>query len=319
MEISKEFKDKLVKSLGERLRERLGDSIHIIVEEKVHNNGQKEPAMYIRKDGSDQIAICGLEKIYRSYCDNPRDLESISNSIVEDFMESGRIEHVKKKVTCYQSVREQLQFKLINAAANRERLQLLPHIRYMDLAIIFYVLVESDSEDYLTLEVTRDLLGTWGVNINDIYKDAFRNMEKEAVPPLPMNMVMRDLFQKEYEDGDIKLEEFLAELQHLKRKEDEMYVLTNQRSLHGACRLLDIDALQQLSDKLESSMYLIPSSLHEILLFSTKSRMKLDEIEIMIREINQSDVEVQDRLSNSVYLFDRELGSVRMIREGEPL
>lgn len=313
MEIKKAFQEELVK----RLTEGLGDSVCIAVAEKTRNNGHKEPAIFIQRDGNENAAIC-LGMLYQTYCENSYNLEPIADSILQDFKNLDKVKQEKENLMSYQSVRNQLYLKVINAEANLQRLKQLPHVLYLDLAVVFYVLIDNCSENSLTLEVTDSLLDMWEVDLNDIYKDALQNMGKEAIPPQPIDVVLKDIIQNEYAAGDINLEDYTTALK-AEKKEDRMYVLTNERSLLGACRLLDVYALQKLSDHLGSSLYLIPSSLHEILILPSKATMKPEEIGSIIREINQTEVEAQDRLSNSVYLFDRELHSTRILREGAPL
>lgn len=313
MKIRKEFQEELEK----QLREGLGNSVHVSNEMRIRNNGKREPVLNIRRNGSSQITTCSTENLYKAYCENPDCLESVTESIMQDFKKFDKLEWVKEKIMSYQSAREQLHLKLINAKANHERLGQLPHFPYLDLAVIFYVTVETETEDIMTVEVTKDLLNAWHMDINDIYRDAFQNMKKEAIPPKPLSEVMKDLFQMEFGDGDIDLETWIKLKAMGRTMENEMYVLTNPRSLLGACRLLDVDALQGISDKLGCNLYLIPSSLHEIIILPAKDKPEV--IGNMIMGINETEVEAQDRLSNALYLFEIDTRSTRIIREGAPL
>lgn len=85
--------------------------------------------------------------------------------------------------------------------------------------------------------------------------------------------------------------------------EASMYVMTTKNGVNGACSILYEDELEKLSDKLNSDLYIIPSSVHEIIAVSAEYYDEPDELADMVRTVNSTEVAIKDRLSNQVYMY----------------
>ena len=71
------------------------------------------------------------------------------------------------------------------------------------------------------------------------------------------------------------------------------------------------DGLHELSTFLQNDLYLLPSSIHELIAVSADTMTPL-ELADMVEEINQMEVGIGDRLSNQVYHYDRTTRKVTM-------
>ena len=86
--------------------------------------------------------------------------------------------------------------------------------------------------------------------------------------------------------------------------DDEMWILTNEQKLNGGIILLYEEELHNLAEKLESDLYLLPSSRHEIIAVSAKVTMP-ERLTEMVQQVNKEFVDEKDFLSNSVYHYGR--------------
>ena len=66
-----------------------------------------------------------------------------------------------------------------------------------------------------------------------------------------------------------------------------------------------------LAQELGSDLYILPSSIHEILLLPV-SAGKPEELAEIVKEVNRTQVQPEERLSDSVYLYDRKSGEIRI-------
>lgn len=84
-----------------------------------------------------------------------------------------------------------------------------------------------------------------------------------------------------------------------------LYVLNNVRRRHGAGgAMVSTERLVALAKSLgENELFIIPSSIHEILAIPCKS-FDEEEINEAIREVNAKEVLPEERLSNHVYRFN---------------
>ena len=91
-----------------------------------------------------------------------------------------------------------------------------------------------------------------------------------------------------------------------------MYVLTNYRKHYGASEILDKYILQEISDKLESDLIVLPSSVHDVIILAKDKRMRYRELAGMVKEINATEVLPEEFLSNHVYVYERKYGDLKI-------
>lgn len=96
---------------------------------------------------------------------------------------------------------------------------------------------------------------------------------------------------------------------------DIFHVLTNEKGCYGAAAITNPIVLQQLKSYFKRSFYILPSSIHEVLLMpiDTIPDITPDELATLVQGINQSIVEEKDWLSDHVYLFDYEQDCIRTV------
>lgn len=62
--------------------------------------------------------------------------------------------------------------------------------------------------------------------------------------------------------------------------------------------------LQSIAEATQSSFYILPSSIHEVLHMKEGNGMGAKELQSMVTDINQAQVPPQEVLSNQVYFYD---------------
>lgn len=82
-----------------------------------------------------------------------------------------------------------------------------------------------------------------------------------------------------------------------------LYILCTPQPASGAAVLLNRDAMQKASDDIGGDLFILPSSIHEVLLVSS-SGLRPEELEGLIQSVNQSEVRPEEVLSNHVYRYD---------------
>ena len=73
------------------------------------------------------------------------------------------------------------------------------------------------------------------------------------------------------------------------------------------------DLLEEFSNEAESGFYILPSSVHEVILVPDDTMMTTEIFSGMVRHVNAEHVEETEVLTDSVYYYDRELHTVRRI------
>lgn len=199
------------------------------------------------------------------------------------------------------SMKDSIVFKVVNYEWNTEFLKDKPYMRYGNLAIVFYFLLDIKQDCMSTIVITTEHARAMDLHICDLFCLAKENMSK-LLPVKFSSMLsvlsglmgntpdeVRDLFEatKDIED------------------EDDMYVLTNTYGMHGASVMFYEGVLKAIAYKLHTEKIIIlPSSIHEVLVMKCKEEYDRESINSMIVEINGSQVEPQDRLADTAYVYD---------------
>lgn len=270
----------------------LGEGMSLHLHTALKNNGVERVGLTITDKRVNISPTIYLEEYYKQF-ENEISIEDIVESVLEVYHEV-KFEHTWQVHTVkdFEIMRSKIVYKLIHAAKNETLLQNMPYIAYLDFAIVFYILFEVDESGTATIPITHELIQLWGVSLDEIQQNAFRNAPT-LLPAIfkPMQIVIDELMGTNYSEE--------------KFTEDLMFVLTNSlRSFGAACILYD-GMLDKISEEIGENYYILPSSIHEMIIIpesNSPSRAHLNE---MIAEVNQTQVDDEEFLSECVYYYDR--------------
>ena len=218
----------------------------------------------------------------------------------------------------YSAVSGKILYKLINAEKNKELLKEVPYVPYLDLAIVFYYDCSSKMFGSAAVLIKNAHLKMWGITVERVYQDAVVNTPKNNPFEIKtMENVMKELFasdiRKELERNHVSfsegwVEEMATQMLSAEMPEERrtpMYILTNTEKLHGAACILYQQLLEEFAKKVNDNLYILPSSVHEIIMIPASFAGKASELRQMVEEINATQVEEEEVLSDSVYFFNR--------------
>ena len=99
-------------------------------------------------------------------------------------------------------------------------------------------------------------------------------------------------------------EEVIEELRNEGELRLPMFVISNSARINGASGILYKDVLEKLASELEDNLFIMPSSIHEVLAVRERDA---DEVTLinMVGQVNDESVEIGERLSYSLYRYDR--------------
>ena len=122
------------------------------------------------------------------------------------------------------------------------------------------------------------------------------------VYPLEMYEHLARLFDEQRDKA--KREEGIREIYLDYLLPYEQYVLSNTEKFHGATAILYPGLLQEIGEATKSSFFLLPSSLHEVILMKDNGEMSAEELQRMVMQINRTEVKPEEVLSDEVYCYD---------------
>lgn len=280
-----------VTTLEEKVSLILGNDLDIRLHTALKNNGNERIGLTISDQHINLSPTIYLEE-YFVYYQNGDTIEDIVESLLDVYHEV-KFEHSWQvnTISNFEITKEKIVFKIIHAPQNQVLLKELPYVPFLDFAIVFYILFDVDENGTATIPVTYDLLQLWDTNLNVIYQLAKSNTPK-LLPAVfkPMRVVVEELLGHECEN-DIQAD-------------DVMFVLTNSlRSLGAACILYD-DILTQIGNFLKENYYILPSSIHEVIILPESQAPDNNTLNEMVFEVNETQVGPEDVLSDHVYYYD---------------
>ena len=92
-----------------------------------------------------------------------------------------------------------------------------------------------------------------------------------------------------------------------------MYVLTNKQKLYGAACMLYPGVLKGFAEKIGRDFYILPSSVHEVILVPADSNTDQEALCEIVTEINRTQVAEEEILADSVYFYNKKLDKVLWI------
>lgn len=221
---------------------------------------------------------------------------------------ANRMEHALKEapevvpVIDLNTAKDNIVFQLVNTEQNQELLQNTPNRSFQDLSIIYRWIVKAEEEGIQSTVIHNSLAERLGLSEEDMFKLAVENTRRMFPPCVKsMNDVIREMFMKDgmpSEFADMMIGEMPPE--------QTMWVISNDRGINGAISMLYEDKLHGLSENLGTDLYIMPSSLHEVIAVSA-SMGDPNELAQMVAEINMDQVALDERLSNQVYHYDKDL------------
>ena len=212
----------------------------------------------------------------------------------------------------YEEAKWRILPRFICPRRNRKLLAEVPHMYWLDLAVVFYLLVGREAGTMTTLLLRQSHLEEWKVQTKDFQNLAFLN----AAFLLParctaMGQVLKDLegeSRRRPQRGSREKESFPAFLD----EEESLYVLTNPMRNLGAACIAYPGMLGRLGKLFGEDYYVLPSSIHEVLLVPASKSPGKEALGRMIREINGSQVRPQEVLGGHAYYYDRLEGKLRI-------
>lgn len=302
-----EFKQ-FSKAIYERVSEFYGESVKAQIEEVEKNNGVKLTGLILFKEQTNISPAVYLDDYYKEY----RRGRKVGDIVAEIIRIYNRIDNRAKIdmnfLKNYETAGERICFKLVHFGRNEALLREVPHIPYLDLAIVFYFAYESDILGKGSVLIRNSYLKDWNISVQDLYRNAASNT-KRLFPVKIMNIdeLAADL------TGEEKSDETDCSAQILQEKETlPMYVLTNRSKQFGAAGILYPEQLKKMADQLKNNLFVLPSSIHEVILLPDHGENP-GSLKFMVREVNETQVAEEEILSDSVYYYDRETDKVRIL------
>jgi hypothetical protein len=262
-----------------------GDSANVQIRSVVKNNGVKLDGLTITECGSNISPAIYLNGFYSEYVGG-RSLQEVVRKIVEVY-ERNRAEKCFD-LSClgsFESIRDRLGIRLVNYERNRDELRGMPHKRFADLAIVYMLVFNHTNFGNASMLIKNEQKSLWGVGDDELHAAAL------AGALLIQRPVVR------------KLTDYIREFMDEEEPADDMTVLTNENGLYGASVMVYKGLLESMSKSRGGDLYIIPSSVHEVIILPVSDRYDPACLRDMVKSVNETVVEPSEILSDNLYVY----------------
>ena len=239
------------------------------------NNGTRRTGILFKQEDSTLAPTIYLEEFYQKYLKGQQ-VPDLADSICSIYQEI----RVKKTCDCqnlfdFNHVKEHIVYKLIRRDANEELLKQIPYEPFLDLAVVYYIQIDNTRFGSAAIQIRNEHLRYWRVEKEEIRRLAEKNTPR--IYPVQIRQIVRF-----------------------------MYVATNEQCSLGAAVMRYPDFREKVRGMIRGDFYILPSSIHEVILVPESFGLEPERMQEMVKEINQTGVAPEEVLSDSVYYFDGE-------------
>lgn len=293
----KSFCDQIVSAMSDKYPES-----EVELSEITKNNGVDHKCLTIKSKDCKVSEVIYLEPLYDAF------INGCSFNDVLNRVEIARLDGQDQNFDVgyyrdFDKVRERVMIKLVNYDKNQKLLAQMPHRKYKDFAVLYYCLVGDKSSEGIIM-IKNEHIKMWDVTENDLYDaacvNAIKNNDYVIMPLMEIVNERRGVTSKSALNDELSFEE--DSLSFLK-------ILTNKDRTYGAATIMNPGLLYALACKYDSNYYILPSSVHELILVIDEedsfNQDKAAELYDMVRFVNMTEVATEDVLSDNVYYYDR--------------
>lgn len=274
-----------------------------VVEEEVcfrtekKNNQHEKEMLTVRMEGTNIIPAIHLQDLYEEF-QNGKSMEACVE-FVKEVLEMKKPIKLEGIWGTWEEKKAYVRIRMVNREWNREQLKRLPHRVFCNLAMTFRMEYQSSDGMLTGYDIEYQMLEHWGITEEEVAETALANLRKAEY-------TIRDL------------EEVIFEILGKPKPEETdgmQFVLTNNDKFYGAAGILRTDLLRQFAEEQGCDFYILPSSLHELILVPDKHDFTKTELRDMVETVNEEQVAVEERLSDDVYYFSRYTGEVEVVSD----
>ena len=184
----------------------------------------------------------------------------------------------------YGKLLDQLRIELVKTDRHQDLLKTAAHLEVEDLSMIVHAIAPQENGTTKHLLVTNGALEAMGIDKETFLQDAIKASEQNY----PAGMEQLSSFLFGMNDGVAS----------------QLYVASMPDMAYGAGVILYPDFMEKAAEKIGGDFYVLPSSVHEVLLLIDDGIVPLKDLKDIVHSVNRTEVAYEDYLSDNVYHFD---------------
>ena len=290
------FKENLAKDVKTILDERTGGNT--TVETRTFDKmNETYDAITVKPEDSIIGVNLNASALYKEYEDG-KSYDSIVNGAAD--VASNALDNKPafdvEAFSDYDKMKSTLAMEVVSAERNAELLETVPHKNIEDMAVVYRFVLGDSEAGTGTILVTNQMIDNYGITADQLHADAVQNAPE--IRPLVIEG-MAEVLAKQMGVEDLEMLGL-----NIPPEQEQMFVASVEGNVHGAGVLAYQDFMDKAAERVDGSFFILPSSIHEILIIPDNGKFDLKSLENMVKEVNATTVDPADQLTDSVYHYD---------------
>lgn len=290
-----------LESLAQEVKVLLGED-YIVESGIIPKNNEEVMHVSIRREGENILPLMYVAE---------QDLENVpteelARAIVDRYYSLPKTPRFELSfATDLEAARDKIYYRMVSAD-NTAYLEGKVYEEYLDLAKVYYVRLDEGA----SVVVNEGMLANWGVSKEEIIAIGNENMLNSKYEVIDM----ANVYIKAMMAAGVSREEAESNVKLMFEEADaKMVILRYENHISGASVILNKSALKECYNLIGGDFVIIPSSTMELIAVPADIDATEEAILEMVEQVNATEVEAQDVLSNSVYRYNAETEEVTLI------
>ncbi|SOC16494.1 DUF5688 family protein [Pseudobutyrivibrio ruminis] len=269
---------RITKGLIEKVNGELKDKGYFVEKTMVNKNNEVKTGLVIKKIDDEERMVCPTIYIGEMTCFD--EVMRYALEVISREVPSIDMEHILDKEYILGHVKAQMV-----SAGNVILEPGVVYRDYLDMAIVYRVEVGEIDGGQGSFLIRDGVIEKVGLTEEDLFEVVNHDMrfDTKTLAETLANMMGQEV------PFDLGL--------------PEIYVVTSESMIHGA-GVLCSEFLGELREKLEGDFFILPSSVHEILVLKDEFGPSAIELLELVKTVNATEVAPCDKLTDSVYKYD---------------
>ena len=308
--------------IKEKIEEKLGDQCKVVPQNVTKNNGIRLQGLMISSKESNVSPTIYMNHFYERYQGDEMTLDDTVSEILHIYHHHKLNHHIKMESFLeFSQARKKIFFKLINTEANWELLKDVPHRDFLDLSIVYVYEVKGERLGNASITIRNSHLDAWKISEEELHEAAEKNTPQMHPYHIEsLHKVMQEICMEQWKEqaqSNVEESEDEADMMNLiMNMQDDcgMYVLSNKTRMFGAACMLYDNIIKDFSTACGKNLMILPSSIHEILMLPVEDSSDADHFKQCVMDVNRTQLEAEDILSDSVYYYNLEIDELTKIK-----
>lgn len=286
--------EKIMDALVGAVKEKMGAGYTVEAREIEKNNSVWLQAVTIARTAGPVSTVVYIGRMLARIGTGEMDVQGAAGEVIRAYEDGGHdriagaVQHLDREYVLRNAV-----CQMVWREKNLRCLQDMPHEDVLDLSAIYRVYLGGGSDMAVSIKVTHPFCRAYGIDGEELCRCAERNTKERGFCVRSVASILAEAAGLPG-IGDCPIDSPIPPL----------WTLSTRTGLYGASVLLYGEPFDQLAERYGSDLYVIPSSIHEVLAVPVRD-LEPEALRCMVADVNASEVPAEEQLSDNVYRYSR--------------